>query len=66
MPEKLLTVTQVAKRLGLHENTIRKYADTGVIKVIKLPSGYRRFTEDEVVRVEREMGLRESDGRAEA
>jgi excisionase family DNA binding protein len=39
----LLTVTQAAKRLGVSPNTVRAWADGGVIPVLRLPSGHRRF-----------------------
>lgn len=57
MTEKLLTVAQVAKLLGVHVNTVRNWADKGLIKVVMLPSGYRRFEPAEIERLRKEMGL---------
>lgn len=57
MAEKLLTVAQAAKLLGVHANTIRNWADKGLIKVVVLPSGYRRFEAAEIERLRKEMGL---------
>lgn len=37
---------EAIKLTGLHGNTLRKYADTGVIKSIRLPSGQRLFDVD--------------------
>lgn len=37
---------EATKLTGLHGNTLRKYADTGVIKSIRLPSGQRLFDVD--------------------
>jgi excisionase family DNA binding protein len=34
-PERLLTVEEVAKRLDLHEETIRRYLQRGLLKGIK-------------------------------
>ena len=34
-PEHLLTVEEVAKRLDLHEETIRRYLQRGLLKGIK-------------------------------
>lgn len=40
----LLTVTEVAHFLGVHENTVTIYAKTGAIpRPIRLGSGKRRF-----------------------
>ncbi len=57
--EKLLTISQAAARLGVHPTTLRTWADTGRIAVVKLPtSGYRRFYPAEVERLRREMGMK--------
>ena len=54
---RLLTISQAATRLGVHPNTLRKWADKGLVPTVKLPSGYRRFTTAEVERMRRAMGL---------
>lgn len=39
-----LNVRQAARLLNVHENTVRNWADRGVLPVSRvLPSGYRRF-----------------------
>ena len=38
----LITIREAARRLGVHENTVRRYADRGLIRAIRLPSGVRR------------------------
>lgn len=38
-----VTLREARKQLGLHPNTLRKYADKGIIETIKTPSGQRRF-----------------------
>lgn len=38
-----VTVREAARRLGVHENTVRRYADRGLIRAIRLPSGVRRL-----------------------
>ena len=56
--EKLLTVTEAAQRLSVSAATLRRWADEGEIKTIRLPrSGHRRFSPTEVDRKRREMGL---------
>jgi excisionase family DNA binding protein len=51
-----LNVREVARRLGVHENTVRNWADRGILRPIRLPgSGYRRFIAEDVDRIAREM-----------
>lgn len=40
---------EACKRTGLHPHTLRKYADTGVIRSIRTPSGQRLFDIDSFV-----------------
>jgi excisionase family DNA binding protein len=51
------TISQAAARLGVHATTLRTWAEKGMVKMIKLPSGYRRFEPAEIERVRKEMGL---------
>jgi len=53
----LLQVRQAARALGVHENTLRRWADAGYIRAVRLPSGVRRFREDDVARVKSQMYL---------
>ena len=64
--ERLLTISQAAARLGVHQNTLRTWADKGLVAHVKLPSGYRRFTVAEIDRLRREMGLEPAEGKAAA
>ena len=57
-PRRLLTISQAAARLEVHPDTLRAWADKGLVPVIKLPSGYRRFEPQEIERVRTEMGLK--------
>src|SRR5215207_6107046 len=59
-PQRLLTISQAAARLGVHPDTLRAWADKGLVPVIKLPSGVRRFEPQEIERVRAEMGLKVS------
>ena len=55
---KLLGVATAAQRLGVSAATLRRWANEGVVVAVRLPrSGHRRFTETEIERVRREMGL---------
>ena len=38
-----LTLTQAAKRLGVHAATLRRWADDGALPVMLTPGGHRRF-----------------------
>ena len=55
-PPKHLNVRETAYRLGVHENTVRNWADRGILRPLRLPgSGYRRFDVSDVDRLAREM-----------
>ena len=55
-PTQHLNVRETARRLGVHENTVRNWADRGMLRPLRLPgSGYRRFEISEVDRLAREM-----------
>ncbi len=60
-PARLLTVSQAAARLGISQDTVRRWADQGLLKTVKLPSGYRRFEPAEIERKRREMGFAEEE-----
>lgn len=61
-PRGLLTISQAAKRLGVSQNTLRAWADNGLISVVKLPSGYRRFEPEVIDEKRRELGFRDGAG----
>lgn len=55
MPD-MLNVRQTAEVLGVHENTVRNWEKSGLLRGIKLPgSGFRRFPQEEVERMRREV-----------
>lgn len=55
-PTQHLNVRETARRLGVHENTVRNWADRGILRPLRLPgSGYRRFDVADVDRIAREM-----------
>jgi len=64
--ERLLTISQAAARLGVHQNTLRSWADKGLVAHVKLPSGYRRFEAAVIERLRQEMGLEPAEGKAAA
>jgi excisionase family DNA binding protein len=52
----LLTLRQAAGLLGVHESTVRRYADRGLIGSARLPSGVRRLHRADVDALARRMG----------
>lgn len=43
-----ISITEAARRLGVHESTVRRYADRGVLRASRLPSGVRRLSRADV------------------
>jgi excisionase family DNA binding protein len=56
-PTRLLTISQAAARLGVHVDTLRAWADKGLVPVIKTPTGYRRFEPGVIEELREEMGI---------
>lgn len=63
-----LNVTQTAELLGVSTNTVRRYADVGVLPVMRLPTGARRFEAADVLelrfKIRRQENAAEPAGRA--
>jgi excisionase family DNA binding protein len=63
---QLMKVREVARTLGVHENTVRRWEERGLLRAVRLPSGVRRFRPEDVEAVRAEMfsgfaPLREDD-----
>lgn len=63
---QLMQVRQTARALGVHENTVRRWEERGLLQAVRLPSGVRRFRAEDVeaMRVQMFSGfapLREDD-----
>jgi excisionase family DNA binding protein len=43
-----VTLREAAESLGVHESTVRRYADRGLIDAARLPSGVRRLRRADV------------------
>jgi excisionase family DNA binding protein len=52
---QLMQVRQVARTLGVHENTVRRWEERGLLHAVRLPSGVRRFRPDDVEAVRAQM-----------
>ena len=49
---RYLSMRDAARALGVHPNTVRNWANAGIIRVVRLPgSGYRRVPVTEVQRL---------------
>ncbi len=62
MPEqepRLLTLGEAAERLGVHENTMRKWADQGIVPAVRRPGGHRRFELKVIEEKRKELGFRD-------
>ena len=48
---RMLTIAQAAEQLGLHPKTVRKWADQGILPVVRLgPRKDRRFAREDIHR----------------
>jgi excisionase family DNA binding protein len=56
---QLLTVRDVAQLLNIHNNTVRRWSDRGMIKAYRINDrGDRRFKREEIVRFLSELNTR--------
>jgi excisionase family DNA binding protein len=55
MSPGLMQVRKAAERLGVHENTLRRWEQAGWINAVRLPSGVRRFQPEEVERLREQI-----------
>ncbi len=52
---RLMQVRQAARGLGVHENTVRRWEEQGLIKAVRLPTGVRRFRPEDVAALRKQM-----------
>lgn len=60
-PDPLLTASEVARRAKVHTDTIRRWAEAGLLESITLPSGHRRFRQSTVDAMLTPRGLSNAD-----
>jgi excisionase family DNA binding protein len=51
----LMKVREAARALGVHENTLRRWEERGLIQAVRLPTGVRRFRPVDVQRLSDRM-----------
>jgi excisionase family DNA binding protein len=51
----LLGVRTAAQQLGVHENTLRRWEQSGLLRAVRLPSGVRRFRADDIAKMREDM-----------
>ncbi len=51
----LLQVREAARGLGIHENTLRRWEERGLIRAVRLPTGVRRFRAEDVESLRNQM-----------
>jgi excisionase family DNA binding protein len=56
-PGRLLGIAEAAAQLGVHPKTLRRWVDKDLVPAVRLPSGYRRFTPEQVEAIKAQMGL---------
>jgi len=52
---QLMQVRQAARTLGVHENTVRRWEERGLLHAVRLPSGVRRFRPEDVEAMRKQM-----------
>ena len=53
MPEELISVPEVADLLDVTEETVRRWAETGLLRHVRLPSGRFRFERSDIEAIRR-------------
>lgn len=49
----MLKISEVAKQLGVSTRTVQRWVDKQKIKAVTLPSGHRRFEQEEINKIKR-------------
>jgi excisionase family DNA binding protein len=65
MEQRLVQISEAARRIGVSVQTIRRWADAGKIPSLRTPSGRRVFTEEQIAAIRRQMGLPDEEPRHE-
>ncbi len=49
--DPLLTMSEVARRIGKHPSTIRRWVDDGLLTAVRLPSGLPAVRESQILQL---------------
>ncbi len=60
-PTRWVSLARACELLGVNESTVRRWADSGDIRVFRTPGGHRRFAEAELLAMIQSGGGRRSD-----
>lgn len=52
---KLYSIADAARLIGVSAMTLRRWDSKGLIPVARLPSGYRRFSQEQIDQIQHEM-----------
>ena len=52
---RMLTIGEAARELRVSQKTLRAWADKGLVPHVRLPSGYRRFTQEQIEEIRQGM-----------
>lgn len=59
---ELLSIGQAAKKLGVHSNRLRAWEKQGLLMPVRLPSGQRRYSTDEINHILGTGGIKAEPG----
>jgi excisionase family DNA binding protein len=51
----MYTISDAARQLGVSAKTLRAWCDRGLVPHTRLPSGYRRFSEAQIMQIRQGM-----------
>lgn len=54
------TVAQAARELGVHADTIRRWANAGKVAYFRTPNGHRRFLQSDIAAIKESPALAET------
>lgn len=62
----VLAVSQAAVQLGVHVDTLRRWAKAGKVSCFRTPSGHRRFLQTDIDAIKADGALAGSDDTSDA
>ena len=61
-----MNITDAARRLGVNQKTLRRWADSGKVPFVRTMGGQRRFEPAVIERIRREMGFEHGEAKSPA